>query len=281
MNRREFLIGSAVAGRCAWGQTADESKLDRIAIMTYSFNAIIKTPAHPDDPARTLEILDVPEMYADRYHIHNVEMQHTHFASTESSYFREVRDRLKKVKSRMTNICLEFGPLNISATDPVLRTETVDLTKQWIDHAAELGCPRVMLNQGTLDADVRPLAIEALKKIGDHGKARNITVTLENRGRPWQAVAEVIQASDIRSNPDIGNFPDEEARAAGLRALYPLSHGNCHVKLNPARFDLPKAIDLSKELGYKGLYSIEAGRNNDPDPYKAVQMILDELLKDL
>ena len=32
---------------------------------------------------------------------------------------------------------------------------------------------------------------------------------------------------------------------------------------------------------YKGLYSIEAGANNGPDPYAAVQSILDELLKDI
>jgi hypothetical protein len=35
----------------------------------------------------------------------------------------------------------------------------------------------------------------------------------------------------------IGNFPDEEARAAGLRAMYPLSSGSSHVHYAPARFN--------------------------------------------
>ena len=158
MRRRDFLIGSAMAASVAGrgrAQSPDQAKLDRIAIMTYSFDRIVKDPAHPADPLRTLDILDTPEMFADRYHVHNVEGQHTHFVLTESSYLKEFRERLKKTKSRMTNICLEFESLNISSSDPMVRVETIDLTKRWIDHAAELGCPRVMVNQGTLAPEVR------------------------------------------------------------------------------------------------------------------------------
>jgi hypothetical protein len=35
----------------------------------------------------------------------------------------------------------------------------------------------------------------------------------------------------------IGNFPDEEARASGLRAMYPLSSGSSYVHYAPARFN--------------------------------------------
>ncbi len=290
--------------------------------MTYSFDRIVKDPAHPADPLRTLDILDTPEMFADRYHVHNVEVQHTHFVSTESSYLKEFRERLKKTKSRMTNICLEFESLNISSADPMVRVETIDLTKRWIDHAVELGCPRVMVNQGTLAPEVRQTAIETLKAIGDYGKSRNIGVSMENRGggggrggrgvpaqaggaavggasvplappaparagggRPgnatWEVVVEVLKASGTYANPDIGNFPDDEARAGGLRAMYPMSHGNSHVKLNPDRYDLPKALAISREVGYKGLYSIEGGANGGRDPYDVVQKIYDVLIANI
>jgi hypothetical protein len=138
--------------------------------MTLSFDKVIKSARHPDDPRRTLDILDVPQMIADRYGVQHVELQHYHFASTESSYLRELRDRLKKAKSHMNQICLEFGALNISSPDPVLRTETVDLTKQWIDNAVAVGCPRVMLNQGTLAPEVRQVAIATLKEIAEYGR---------------------------------------------------------------------------------------------------------------
>ena len=81
----------------------------------------------------------------------------------------------------MNQINLEFGQLNISSPDPVLRVETVDLTKKWIDHAIVLGCPRVMVNQGTLAPEVRQTAIDTLKTINAYGKTKKVFVTMENR----------------------------------------------------------------------------------------------------
>ena len=149
-NRRRFLIGSAVSTGVLFARVpkrvrSHEAQLARIGVMTLSFDHVLKSARHPDDPRRTLDILDLPQMIADRYGVHHVELQHYHFASTESSYPGN-GDRLRKAKSHMNQICLEFGALNISSPDPVLRIETVDLTKQWIGHAAAVGCPRVMLN---------------------------------------------------------------------------------------------------------------------------------------
>jgi hypothetical protein len=148
-----------------------------------------------------------------------------------------------------------------------------------------------MLNQGTLAAEVREAAIATLKMIGDYGKSRKVFVTLENRGGgrqstanpgvTWQVLVEVIKAAGIHANPDIGNFPDDTARAAGLRALYPLSSGSSHAHYAPERYSEADAVKISKEVGYKGLFSIETGRNNGPDPYAAVQSVVDELVKDI
>jgi hypothetical protein len=100
-------------------------------------------------------------------------------------------------------------------------------------------------------------------------------------GATWEVVAEVLKASGGYANPDIGNFPDNESRMAGLRVLYSMSSGGSHAHYNPDAYNEADAVRISKEVGYKGLFSIEAGRNNGPDPYTAVQMILDELLRDL
>jgi sugar phosphate isomerase/epimerase len=204
--------------------------------MTLSFDHVLKSARHPDDPRRMLDILDLPQMIADRYGVHHVELQHYHFASTESPYLREMRDRLRKAKSHMNQICLEFGVLNISSPDPVLRIETVDLTKQWIGHATAVGCPRVMLNPGTLAPEVRQAAVASLKEIAAYGKERKVFVTVENRGHgptppkpSWEVVVEVVKAAGIYANPDTGNFQDQASRTAGLRAMYPLSCGSSHA----------------------------------------------------
>lgn len=284
MKRREFLIGSAtaVASGRAQGQRPDQAKLNRIAVMSLCFDSVLKSAASPDDPKRTLDILDLADMVAEHYGIHQVEYQHSHFPSTEIGYLQEFRSRLKKVNSQINQINLGFGDLNISSPNPVVRLETIDLTKRWIDHAVVLGCPRVMVNQGTLAPEVRQSAIETLKTIDAYAKAKKVFVTMENRNAPWEVVVEVIKTSGIWANPDSnGNFPDTKSQAAGLAVLYRLTAGSSHIKHNPDRFSTADCIKLSKEVGYKGLYSIEASRNNGPTPYAAVQTILDVLLSNI
>jgi sugar phosphate isomerase/epimerase len=308
MNRRKFLVRIAAAAGLAatsrtWAQSRDQAKLARLAIMSLSFGNILKNANQPDDPARTLDLLDIGQMYADRFGIHHVELQHTHIPSTEEVWLKGFRTRLAKTKSKVTNINLEFGALTISAPEPVLRLEAIDLTKQWIDHAATLGCPRVMINQGALTQENKQVAIAALKTIGAYGKAKRIMVGVENRSAPRSAargtpaappttpaapapidyglLVEVIKGAGVYANCDLGNFTDQESQHAGIRAMFPITDGNCHVKLNPVRYDLPKALALTKELGYKGLYSIEAGATMGPDPYENTKKILDVILANI
>jgi sugar phosphate isomerase/epimerase len=262
-------------------QIPNPAKLDRIAVMSGGFGPLLKGTARPGNPQATVDIMDLAAMVAERYGIRRIEFQHTDFPSTESAYLQEFRDRIKKANSQMNQINLEFANLNVSTPDPVVRLETIDLTKRWIDYAAALGCPRVMLNQGDLTPAARQSAIDTLKTINAYGKAKRVFVTMENRGGPWEPVVDVIKASGIWANPDCGNFPDKPSQAAGLAAMYKLTSGSSHVKHNPAKFDIADALRIAKEAGYTGIFSIEASSRNSPDPYAPVQTILDILLANL
>jgi hypothetical protein len=316
MNRRDFLVGSAALaaglGASSRGLAQGRSRqqgpfpasASRVAIMSYSFERILK--GRTEGPDKVLDLLDLPQMYADHYGVHNVEVQHAHFVTTEPSYFRLFRQRVEKARSRVTNVNLEFGAMNISADDPVMRAQAVDLTKQWLDHAALLGSPRLMVNQGPLTRQSKPLAVDTLKRMTAYAKTKGIKVAMENRGggRPavvpppapgappapppppapavpitdWiDLLAELIQESGAYANCDMGNFPDQEQQHYGIRKLFPLTDGNAHVKLNPARYDLPAAVALTRQLGYTGLYSIEANPGPTVDPYQFVQQIYDVL----
>ena len=48
-------------------QRANQPKLDRIAIMSVNFDRILKIEGQ-QDPARTLDIMHLPQLIADRYH---------------------------------------------------------------------------------------------------------------------------------------------------------------------------------------------------------------------
>ena len=281
MKRRDFLITSAMtmgAAATPWAwqtQRAPASRADRIAIMVYSFVRVLKLPGRPASAERTLDVADVPEMFADRYKVHNVEMQHNYFESTEASYFKDFVARLAKTKSRVSNINLELGNMNIAASDPALRAQAVDLTRAWIDHAVLLGSPRVMINQGKLTQENKAAAIETLTRMTAYARTRKIMVGAEPRGDDFTLLTEVIRAGGAYTNPDVGNFGGDQAHQhAGIRAMFPYTDGNCHMKmLNPPTYDLPAAIVLIKSLGYTGLYSIE--NEQQGDPYENVQKVYD------
>ncbi len=187
MKRREFLIGAAtVAGlasaRRLWAAQAGNAKIGRIGVSSQSFEPLIKMGPFPGSPARpmaTLDFLDLPQMIADKYGVHNLELRHRHFMSTEDAYIKDVKDRVAKAKCQVIQISAEFQGTTASSTHPV-RVQGIDLAKRWIDHAAALGCPRLLIAAGPLASNARASAVEALKTVAEYGKARRVTVAIEN-----------------------------------------------------------------------------------------------------
>ncbi len=281
---------------------ASAAQLARISIMTYNFDRRLKLEGLPPSPDRILEVFDLPQMYADVYGVHNIEFQHTHFVSTEPSYLKDIRARVEKVKSRMTQINVEFDEgsvqQNISVENPVMREQAIDLTARWVDHAVILNCPRVMVNQGRLTAEALPRATATIKRMGEYAKSKGVKISVETRGGggggrgrggrgaqgqggataaagaapapvpppaappgppAWKLVQQLVEDGGCYSNCDIGGVGarDQESLHAGIKALFPSSSGNMHIKEN-ANWDLGTAIKfINSELGYKGLYSIE------------------------
>jgi hypothetical protein len=341
MNRREFFsttaagVGALATTGFAWAQTVDpkadwkkvrQSTLDRIAIMTLNFQSILKVPDTQDSPNRTLELSDIGEMLADTYGVHKVEFQHYHLASVEPSYFKDMRSKLEKSKSRATQINLEFSGLNISAPQQRDRLLAIDLTKMWVDHAVALGAQRVMINQGAPTHENKVYSIPTLKAMVDYGKSKNIIVSVETRGsgggggrgrggqgaqaapgaapaatapgtapatapaaaapapsaaagQPappagpppltgpavWTLLAEIIKGAGSYSNVDVGgaNAANQEELHSCLKMMFPMTANTMHTRVN-TRWDLATAMRyLEGELGYKGLYTIEASNGHE------------------
>jgi hypothetical protein len=302
MNRRQFVISSATAvagaavSRTGWGQSAPArtsvkpATLERISIMTLNFQSLLKLPDYPDSSDRTLEPFTIAEMLADRYGVHKVEFQHYHIPSTEPSYLKELRAHIEKSRSRMTQINVEFGQLNISAPQLRDRLMAIDLTKMWIDHAVLLGAQRVMINQGQPTQDNKVNGIPTLKTMVDYGRSKGIIVSVEtrggvNRGRgrsdapastppvtppvtgpaAWPLLAEIIKGAGAYSNVDVGGAGagNQKELHECLRMFFPMSAGSVHTRVS-AQWDLATAIRfLEHDLGYKGLYNIEAANGHE------------------
>ena len=185
MRRREFLVSAAaVAGLAGttrvWAAQSGNAKLARLAISSRNFGTIVKMGAGAPGPAlRTLDVLDLPQFVADKFGVHNLELQHAHFMSTEAAYLKDLRDRVARAKSQIVQISTEFFATTASSTGPT-RTQGIDLAKMWIDHAEALACPRVMVSAGPLGENVRESATATLKTIAEYAKAHKVTISIEN-----------------------------------------------------------------------------------------------------
>jgi sugar phosphate isomerase/epimerase len=244
---------------------------ERLCVSTWSFHKLFESGE--------LQLMHFPEMIVDRYAIHNIELVSPHAASTRHSYFREFQECLDHAGARVVNIPIDYAELwekpSLSAKDTAEREHAIALYSQWIDHAAFLNVHSVRCDPGILDLDDLSPTIASYRALVEFAKPKRIDVVVENHGtasRHPEQLAEVLMASGAGALPDFGNFPDQATRDRGLRLLFPLAKSICHVKVDPARFDLAHCVKISREAGFQGVYSIEATAG--ADPYAAVAEIV-------
>ena len=142
--------------------------------------------------------------------------------------------------------------------------------------------------------------IPTLKAMADYGRSKGIIVSVETRGagggnrgggagrgtapgaptaqapgtpaapampqpEVWALLAEILKGAGAYANVDVGGAgaANQEELHQCLRLLFPLTAGSMHTRVN-ARWDLATAIKfLEHDLGYKGLYTIEASNGHE------------------
>jgi sugar phosphate isomerase/epimerase len=263
---------------------SDSVKLERVCVSSWSFHTAFERDRN--DPAKVLmDVRDFPEMVADRYHVHNVEIILPHFQEAGPALVRDFKARLDKAHSRLVNMPLDFGVLwnkpAISSTDPAERDAALAMYRKGIDTAHELGCPSVRCDPGVVNLDDPSLTIDAYEQLSAHARGRGITVVVENHGeiaKHPDVLVTILKAAGVGALPDFGNFPDEETRERGLRALFAVAGEVAHAKLREG-WDFGRCMRVAKESGFAGVFSIEAGGR--ADPYVEVQTIVDAVVNNL
>ena len=243
--------------------------LDRICVSTWSFHTLFETGR--------MQVLDFPELIADRFGVHNLEIVAPHFGDADH---REVQARLDRAHSRIVNIPVDIKELwetpSLSSPDPAVSERAVVLYSEWIDRARDLGVQSVRCDPGLLNLSNLAPTIASYRKLVEYGRPRGVDLIVENHGSASQhpeQLAEILQQSGAGSLPDFGNFPDSATRERGLRVLFPLAKSLCHVKRIP---ELPRCLQIAEEFGFAGVYSIETGTPGDS--YEDVQDVIDALL---
>jgi sugar phosphate isomerase/epimerase len=286
MNRREFLVVSGAGVLAPWSSfmPTDDVKLQRVCVSSWSFHTVFESDR--SNPAKVLmDVRDFPEMVADRYHVHNVEIILPHFLAAEPALVRDFKARLDKAHSRLVNMPLDFGVLwnkpAISSTDPAERDAALAMYKKGIDTAHDLGSPSVRCDPGIVNVDDPSLTIDAYRQLAAYARGKSIKVVVENHGeisKTPETLVKILKESGVGALPDFGNFPDEATRERGLRAMFAIAGGVAHAKLREGQ-DFARCMRIAKESDFRGVFSIEAGGREDP--YVEVQKIVDALADNL
>ena len=313
MIRREFLTrlaeGTMATGalrstgilRAATGPAPQSGvdKLNRIAVSTWSLHNYFASTRENEFklPGKMLDLLDVPQMIADKYKVHNIEICVPHFASSEATYLQELKKRLAGSHTRVVNMPVDIEEIwekgGLSDPDKNVRTAAVNASKKWIDVAATIGSAAVRCDPGKMDSKNLAPTIESYKALAEYGKSKGVHVIIENHGgvgseHPEELVIlfKGVGGDYIGALPDFANFPDETIREKGLGLLFHYARIVCHAKGlefdakgNETKYNFPKCIEISRKAGFKGVYSIEF--EGEGDPYQGIQKVLDELLRTL
>jgi sugar phosphate isomerase/epimerase len=294
MQRRTFLIQSSLG--LAAGLSAQTAPPDRVGISSWSFHNFFSTTLDEKfpKPPKWWDLREFPEMIADHYHVHQLEMVAPHFESTKLSYVQEVKSRLERAHSHLVNIPVDIPELGhkggLSDPDPKVRETAISACAKWMDVAAELGAKSVRCDPGEMNRADLSNTIASYKKLAAYAGSKNLYVIIENHGGVGsehpEDLVKVFQAvgSHCGALPDMGNFPDEATRQRGLPLLYPYAPTVSHAKgldfdehgIERA-FDFPRAMQAAKRAGFKAVFSVEY--EGPGDPYTGVQNVVNELVR--
>ncbi|HEX4021524.1 MAG TPA: TIM barrel protein [Acidobacteriaceae bacterium] len=276
-------------------ESMEAAKRARIAVSSYCFYEYFEN-TREQPGGKTIDLLEFPEMIADRFHLHHLEILAGHFASTEPSYLKEVNIRLKRAHSSIVNLPLDIPGTSVggglSSPNATDREHVIALFRPWLDVAQTVGARSVRCDPGKIDSANLSPTIQSYQTLGAYAKAKNLFVIVENHGgvgseHPEELV-RILQASgaSVGALPDFGNWPDQATRERGLRLLFPLARTICHTRDTEGdgsggliHFDLGQCVQIAKAAGYKGFYSIEAEAEGDVPAN--IQHVYDELMKSI
>jgi len=242
----------------------NDDPLKRIGMSTVNFRNRFSQTRKPGQSVNEILTLDkIPEYFADRFNLHNVEYWSRHFDSTDKIYLRELKNAIKKSRSKLINIQLD-EKYQLGDHDPEIRKESLALVMKWVDVAHQLGSGGLRVNPGKGDPEY---AIEALKKINRAAKSKGIVLMTENHfGMEMDPDLHLRIVKEVGDNmytlPDFGNYPDED-RYSALKKILPYAYqvsaktAEFDEHMHHVSFDFEKCMKLAINSGFKGIYSVE------------------------
>ena len=222
--------------------------------------------------------MDLPTLIdvCEKSGMEGVELRTTHKHGVEPSLdaagrakVRETFDKTKVKLVALGSIC-EFH-----AADPAVVQKNIDLTKEFVKLAADLGAWGVKVRPNGFRKDVPQE--QSLKQIGEavaqcaeFAKEKGIVIAVEMHGAPSDApnMAKIMEAS---KHPRAGlcwNSNGGDAKSGSVKANFDLVKQwlvHCHVRdLTKSDYPWQELMTCLKGLGYTGYTMLETSTKENP-----------------
>jgi hypothetical protein len=208
---------------------------------------------------------------------------------SSKKYLDRLAENITKTGVRALHIS-NNAPRNLADLDETKRREGIQVAKNWLDAAGQIGAQSMRCNTGgpriipaaQIDAElgypankeVVPYlrkAIESFRELAHHGEKLGVKVTIENHWglaadpmNVWIIIREVASPF-CEASPDFCNWEHEYMLYHGLEVLAPLSGTICHAK-RWTRFpqvDLARCVRIMTNAGYRGYFAAEYEEDGD------------------
>jgi sugar phosphate isomerase/epimerase len=250
--------------------------MERIGMSTVMFRTRFDAskPENMERPENELTLLDIPEYFADRYKLHNLEFWSLHFESLSKAYLESLRKQIEQSRSRLINIQFDGSQLegqqrqqyNLADLDEGRRSQSIVLVKKWIDVAVAVGSPAVRANAGKGSPQA---AIQSLKEINGYAIQKGIRLLVENHfgveTDPDDHIRIIKQVGpeNCHTLPDFGNYPPELDRYSSLKKIMPYAYLvsakviDFDQNWRHTSFDFDRCMQIAEASGFRGIYSVE------------------------
>jgi sugar phosphate isomerase/epimerase len=280
LNRRDLLrsagalvpLASLAMVRGAQNHSGNR-KRDRLACNSWPFRAYFDTPQmheYRDAKFPLLTQAEFPQFLVDHFQIYNVEFLRQHFADTEPSTIEKVKAGLKKANSRCCNLMDLEIPGGVYTRNSNARAVSEEADR-WVKIASTLDCPSITVALTGKEAPDPRIAAHNLKPFVDVAHKHGIKVLFHNDNMKTESAeiltAVIAELGQDRTGtcPDFGNFATKSSAFAlsQLRMLAPYASTICHSKegiADQGRFyadDFAASMKVMRDIGFKGLYSLE------------------------
>ena len=310
MKRREFLrqSGLVLATSAVWSSSrvrAEErskpsaEKMKRIGCTTVCFRTRFPRtrPKGYRESEPELSLLDIPNLFAEKLGVHNVELWSLHFAEQSSAYCSKIRRAMEKAGSTLCNIQMDEPGYNLSHPSEAERRKSVRLCKDWMDRAAECGATSMRANTGGARKG-SPFVLndtaDSYALLAEHGRKIGVKILIENHGGfsvSPERVVSIVKAVDspwCRTLPDFGNMPkgfSQRQREEFLDKMFSFAHLvsakgiEFDAQYHHTTYDIGRCVQLGESRGFQGIYSVEQWSPTyiPSDPFQAVRSIIADL----